>query len=83
MCDFIYLIPVPLGVSAYAKRGNADTEGFHMRSFAGGMFFDNTWVYFAFVINWDSPAGTDPQTVDQFFNAIRQSLRLVKFALSK
>lgn len=82
LCDFIYLVPLPLGVSAYAKSGNADTTGFHMRSIAGGIFFDNTWVYFAFVINWYAPAANDPQTVGQFFNAIRQSLRLVKFALS-
>jgi beta-lactamase class A len=80
---FIYLIPLPLGVSAYSKSGNADTPGFHMRSFAGGMFFENRWVYFAFIINWDAAAATDPATVDQFFNAIHQSLNLVKFALSR
>lgn len=83
LCDFIYLIPLPLGVSAYAKSGNADTAGFHMRSIAGGMFFENRWVYFAFIINWDAPAATDPHTVNQFFNAIQQSLTLVKFALSQ
>jgi beta-lactamase class A len=83
LCDFIYLVPVPLGVSAYAKSGNADTAGFHMRSFAGGMFFENRWVYFAFIINWDAATPTDPDIVNQFFNAIHQSLDLVKFALSR
>lgn len=83
LCDFIYLIPLPLGVSAYAKSGNADTVGFHARSIAGGMFFENRWVYFAFIINWDAAMPTDPDTVNQFFNAIHQSLSLVKFALSR
>jgi beta-lactamase class A len=83
LCDFIYLVPLPLGVSAYAKSGNADTPGFHMRSLAGGMFFENRWVYFAFVINWYAPTQNDSDTVNQFFNAIQQSLTLVKFALSR
>jgi beta-lactamase class A len=83
LCDFIYLVPLPLGVSAYAKSGNVDTSGFHVRSIAGGMFFENRWVYFAFIINWDAPGANDPETVNQFFNAIRQSLTLVKRALSR
>lgn len=70
-------------MSAYAKSGNADTAGFHMRSFAGGTFFENRWVYFAFIINWDAATPADPGTVNQFFNAIHQSLELVKFALSR
>lgn len=78
LCDFIYLIPVPLGVSAYAKSGNADIPGFHARSFAGGMFANGRWSYFAFIINWDSEAPEDPQTVHQFFAAINQTLTLVK-----
>jgi beta-lactamase class A len=78
LCDFIYLIPVPLGVSAYAKSGNADIPGFHARSFAGGMFTNDRWSYFAFVINWDSEAPEDPQTVHQFFNAMNQTLTLIK-----
>jgi beta-lactamase class A len=75
---FLYLIPVPLGVSAYAKSGNADIPGFHARSFAGGMFANDRWSYFAFIINWDSEAPEDPQTVHQFFNAINQTLTLIK-----
>jgi beta-lactamase class A len=83
LCDFIYLIPVPLGVSAYAKSGNADMPDFHARSFAGGMFFGDQWVYFAFIINWYAPSGADPETVEEFFAAINESLKMVKAALSK
>src|SRR5215831_4874829 len=39
LCNFIYLVPLPLGASAYAKCGNADITGFHARSIAGGLFF--------------------------------------------
>jgi beta-lactamase class A len=82
LCDFIYLIPVPLGVSAYAKSGNVDTSGFHARVFAGGMFFADRWVYFAFILNWYAPEGEDPQTVGKFFAAVHEALRRVKDALS-
>jgi beta-lactamase class A len=78
LCDFIYLVPLPLGVSAYAKSGNADAPGFHARSIAGGLFFSDQWVYFAFVLNWDAESGDDPDTVDRFFSAIHQALSLVK-----
>jgi beta-lactamase class A len=82
LCDFIYLIPVPLGVSAYAKSGNADIPGFHARTIAGGMFFADRWVYFAFILNWYAPEGDDPQTVQKFFAAIHEVLRRVRDALS-
>lgn len=82
LCDFIYLIPLPLGVSAYAKSGNADTSGFHARAIAGGLFFGNQWVYFAFIHNWYAESDKDPATVAQFFSAIDQSLSEVKAALS-
>jgi beta-lactamase class A len=81
LCDFIYLVPLPLGVSAYAKSGNADTTGFHARSIAGGMFFSNRWVYFAFVINWYAESVADPGTVEAFFSAINRSLTIVKARL--
>jgi beta-lactamase class A len=81
LCDFIYLVPLPLGVSAYAKSGNADIPGFHARSIAGGMFFEGRWVYFAFIINWDAPGAEDPDTVDKFFHAIHRSLKLLKNTL--
>jgi len=81
LCDFIYLIPVPLGVSAYAKSGNADTSGFHARAFAGGMFFADRWVYFAFILNWYAPERDDPQTVGKFFAAVHEALRCVRDGL--
>lgn len=82
LCDFIYLIPLPLGVSAYAKSGNADFPNFHARSIAGGMFFAGHWAYFAFIINWYAASGDDPETVHQFFSAIQQALTGVKNLLS-
>ncbi len=82
LCDFIYLIPVPLGVSAYAKSGNADTPDFHARSFAGGMFVSGHWVYFSFIINWYASSPDDPETVEKFFSAIHQTLKGLKELLS-
>jgi beta-lactamase class A len=82
LCDFIYLVPLPLGVSAYAKSGNADFEGFHARSIAGGLFFSGQWLFFAFIINWYAQSAADPETVDQFFFAINQSLTLLRNSLS-
>jgi beta-lactamase class A len=82
LCDFIYLIPVPLGVSAYAKSGNADTPNFHARSFAGGMFVSGHWVYFAFIINWYASSPDDPETVERFFSAIHEALKGLKELLS-
>jgi beta-lactamase class A len=81
LCDFIYLVPLPLGVSAYAKSGNADFPGFHARSIAGGLFVANRWIFFSFIINWYAASHEDPQTVDQFFSAIHRSLALVKDSL--
>jgi beta-lactamase class A len=81
LCDFIHLVPVPLGVSAYAKSGNVDTSGFHARVFAGGMVFADRWVYFAFILNWYAPEGDDPQTVGKFFAAVHEALRRVRDAL--
>jgi beta-lactamase class A len=69
LCDYIYLIPLPLGVSAYAKSGNADVPGFHARSIAGGLFVAGRWIYFAFVLNWNAAEPDDPATVDEFFSA--------------
>jgi len=83
LCDFIYLVPLPLGVSAYAKSGNADTEGFHARSIAGGLFFSGQWIFFAFIINWFAGSATDQETVDQFFSAINNALTRVKNSLSE
>jgi beta-lactamase class A len=82
LCDFIYLIPIPQGVSAYAKSGNVDISGFHARTIAGGMFFSDRWAYFAFILNWYAPAPDDPQTVQRFFATIHEALRRVRDALS-
>jgi len=82
LCDYIYLIPLPTGVSAYAKSGNADAEGFHARSIAGGMFVANCWVFFAFILNWYSQNEKDPDTVNSFFSAINQSLTLIRDSLT-
>jgi beta-lactamase class A len=83
LCDYISLIPLPSGVSAYAKSGNADTSGFHARAIAGGLNFGDQWVYFAFLHNWYAEADNDAATVAQLFAAINASLSLVKASLSK
>jgi len=82
LCDFIYLIPLPKGVSAYAKSGNIDSSGFSARSIAGGMYFSNRWVYFAFIINWYSQTSPDTATINSFFSAINQSLTLIRDSLA-
>ena len=82
LCDYIYLVPMPLGVSAYAKSGNADTPGFHARTFAGGMECGGHWAYFAFLLNWNAAEAADTATVDAFFAAINQALTRVRDALA-
>ncbi len=82
LCDFIYLVPLPLGASVYIKSGNVDSPGFNARSIAGGMNFGSQWVYFAFIINWYAEE-QDPGTIARFFAAINESLTLVKSALGK
>jgi len=73
---------LPIGVSAFAKGGSIDVPGFHCLCLAGGMFFDNRWVYYAATINWNAAADTDPATVGAFVGAVTQALALVKDALS-
>jgi beta-lactamase class A len=82
LCDFIYLIPLPLGVSAYAKSGDADIPDFHARSFAGGMFVSGHWVYYSFIINWYASSPDDPETVERFFSGIHEALKGLKELLS-
>lgn len=82
LCDFIYLVSLPLGVSVYAKSGNADVPGFHARSIAGGMYFEGHWVYFAFILNWTAAAGQDDEAVSQFFSATHWTLGSLKQVLS-
>ena len=79
--DVIWLLPFPLGVSAFAKGGSIDMPGFHAVCAAGGMFFDDVWVYFCFTINWDAAAESDPATVEAWAAAGSEALQLVKDAL--
>ena len=83
MGDAIWLLPVPLGVSAFVKGGSIDTPGFHAVCVPGGMLFDDRWVYFAMTINWTAAAATDPKTVNAFLAAGSQALTLVKDELSR
>jgi beta-lactamase class A len=82
MDDAIWLLPVPLGVSAFVKGGQIDVPGFHALCAPGGMFFDNRWVFFCLTINWFAPAGTDPATVGAYLAASSNALQIVKNALS-
>lgn len=80
--DVIWLLPLPLGVSAFAKGGSIDVPGFHALCAAGGMLFDDTWVYFCFTINWPAAAETDPATVGAWAAASSRALQLVKDSLA-
>ena len=80
--DAIWLVPLPLGVSAFAKGGSIDVPGFHALCVPGAMFFDDRWVYFCLTINWTAAAETDPQTVQAFAAAASQALALAKDRLA-
>lgn len=82
MGDAIWLLPAPLGVSAFIKGGSIDVPGFHAVSVPGGMLFGDRWVYFCLTINWDAKATTDPKTVQAFAAAGSQALTRVKEKLS-
>jgi beta-lactamase class A len=81
MGDAIWLVPVPLGVSAFVKGGSIDTPGFHAVCVPGGMLFNNRWVFFALTINWNSPKLHDDATVAAFLRAASQALTVVMEAL--
>ena len=81
--DLIWLLPIPLGVSAFAKGGEINIPGFHALCAAGGMFFDDVWVYFASTINWTAPDQFDPTTAAAWVAATRRALQLVKDALAR
>jgi beta-lactamase class A len=81
MGDAIWLMPVPLGGSAFVKGGSVDTPGFHAVCVPGGMLIDGRWVYFSMAINWNSPLLTDPKTVSAFLAAGNRALQLVVNAL--
>lgn len=80
--DAIWLLPLPLGASAFCKGGSIDVAGFHAVCAPGGMFFDERWVYFCMTINWFAKAETDPDTVKAFAAAGSCALSMVKEALS-
>lgn len=80
--DAIWLIPVPLGVSAFIKGGSIDTPGFHGLCLPGGLFVNNRWVFFCFTINWRARAETDPKTVAAFAEAVHQAVQIVINVLS-
>jgi beta-lactamase class A len=82
MGDAIWLLPFPLGVSAFVKGGAIDVPGFHALCVPGGMFFDGRWVYFCMTLNWFASAQSDPATVGAFVVAARNAMQLVKNALS-
>lgn len=80
--DAIWLVPLPLGVSAFVKGGSIDVPHFHCLSIPGGMFFSDRWVYFAATINWYAPAEQDPKTAAGFAAALAKVLGEVKDLLS-
>jgi beta-lactamase class A len=80
--DAIWLMPLPLGVSAFVKGGSIDVAGFHAVCAPGGMLFDDRWVYFCLTINWHAKAETDIDTVKAFAAAASRALTMVKEALS-
>ena len=82
MGDAIWLLPLPLGVSAFVKGGSIDVIGYHAVCVPGGMLFDGRWVYFCLTINWYSKAETDVDTVNAFIAAGSRALTMVKDALS-
>jgi beta-lactamase class A len=73
---------VPFGTRGFAKTGYSDFPGFHARSNAGAVTFAGKWVYFASIINWDSPEQSDPQTVTDWTEALRSALQLIYQNLS-
>lgn len=82
MGDAIWLMPLPLGVSAFVKGGSIDVPGFHALCVPGGMRFDDRWVYFCLTINWSAAAETDPATVQAFAAAASAAMTRVTEALA-
>jgi hypothetical protein len=80
--DAIWLLPLPLGASAFTKGGSIDVPGFHAICAPGAMLFDNRWVYFCLTINWYTKAETDPATGTAFAAAGSKALTPVKQTLS-
>jgi len=73
---------VPFGTRGFAKTGYSDFPGFHARSNAGALTFAGKWVYFASIINWDSPEQDDPQTVKDWTESLKSALQIIYQHLS-
>jgi beta-lactamase class A len=69
---------IPLGASAFLKGGSADVGSFHALCLAGGMYVSDRWVYFALMLNWESPDPTDPDTRVAFTSALIKAFELIK-----
>jgi len=82
MGDAIWVMPMPLGASVFMKGGSIDVPGFHAMCGAGGMVFDDRWVYFFVALNWTAAALTDPATVQAFAEACNRAMTMVKDGLS-
>jgi beta-lactamase class A len=65
-----------------AKAEALTCPGFHAVCAPGRMVFEDRWVYFAFIINWQAAAVTDPQTVAAFVKTAGQAMTIVKDALT-
>ena len=79
--DITSLVPIPIGINAFGKAGYFDSPGAHARCIAGGMYFPDRWVYFAMVLNWDTPDVEDKRTVHAYFRATRTAIELVRDTL--
>ncbi|MFL6417122.1 MAG: serine hydrolase [Bryobacteraceae bacterium] len=81
LADAITSIPFPLGVTGFAKAGSIDVTGYHSLCLPGAMFFNDRWVYFSMINNWNAPEATDPNTVLKFVTVARGVLQLLKDGL--
>jgi beta-lactamase class A len=82
MGDAIWLLPLPLGGSAFCKGGSIDVAGFHAVCAPGGMLFGERWVYFCLAFNWYAKAVTDVATANLFIAAASSAMSMVKETLS-
>jgi beta-lactamase class A len=82
MGDLIWVVPFPLGATSFGKGGGFDAGTFHAVCAPGALCFDDVWLYFAFILNWDtSTADADPATLAAFLAATADALQVVKDSL--
>lgn len=76
-------LTMPLGVNAFLKGGNVDSDGEHALSIAGGMFIPpRRWVYYSLMINWlDGEGGVSAEVQDPFVSACKQIFTLLRDSL--